>query len=799
MTHRRLLVLCLSLASLVAASTTSLSDRVYRLLADRTAQTLGADLIIRDRAPIELEPDRTEASAALQQAREVSQPSMVFLGAQQQLVSLRAVSPNWPLKGKVTDAQDNALPALKTDQAWVEQRLADQLGLHGDDVLEVGLKQFRVAGVLNQYPGRGNAGFASLAPELIIRLDDLEGTGLSEAGARSRHLLYLAGADSPLNEVRAWAQSAGLKADSPGELRPELGNALERAKGLLDLASLSSVILLAAVVFLLGRFQVPDWSYQTAVLRSLGASRSTLWALLGWPWLRDSLLAVGAGGGLAISLQVMLDWWFLPALNVQLPEWRWLPIALSMGAGLSLALALLPSLYEAAQTPPARIFQHGGADAGASMALPMAWTLICVLIASGLLGAAWFIVVSSLGVLVVGALLLGLFCLVALRVLANTAAPLTARGQLAAQPLFSATQAASLGLGLGIIGLLAGLQSQIIAPWQSQLPADAPNRFVINIQPQQQQRFQDLLAEAGIDPPRMMPMVRGRLVGLNGIEVRSEDFSDPDTQRWINRDFNLSSAAALAADNRLIAGRFWEPDSDSSELSVDTYAVERLDLELGSTLTLDFAGERRQYTVTSIREVQWDSLQPNFFLVVPPAVLPQEQATWITAYHQPGTESGLDRQLAQLMPNLTILNLDSLIAEIRQITARALLALQVVFGFTLISGGLLVLVMLRASVPQRRRQGAVLRALGLSRQRLRGLLLREYALLGLLASVGSVLLAQTCLALLARLQFNMAWVPQLSLLLTPVFIGVGLSAGLGWWQLRGTTTTPPARLLQENA
>lgn len=797
MSHRRLLVLCLSLATVVAASTTSLSDRVYRLLAERTAQTMGADLVIQGREAIDIPAEIAAQLSALTVTPELSQPSMVFSAQAQQLVSLRAVGAKWPLKGAVLDDNGKALPALAPQQAWVEQRLADQLDVTTGDQLEVGRLQLTIAGVIRHYPGRGNAGFASLAPELIMRLDDLPGTGLTQAGARSRHILYASGPASGLEQLRLWAQSAKLKAQRPGELRPELGNALERAKGLLDLASLSSLILLAVVVFLLGRFQLPQWAYQTAVLRSLGATQKKLWTLLAWPWLRDGLAAVVVGAGVAIAVQEVLDL-MLPRLDVALPMWRWEPVVLSMAAGFSLSLALLPSLYQAARTPPTRIFLQSTEDTAPQLSVALLWTLLCVLIASRILGIGWVIVGASLGVMVLGAALLGLFSMAFLGLLGRGVAPLSARAQLAAQPVFSATQAASLGLGIAIIGLLAGLQGQIIAPWQSQLPADAPNRFVINIQPQQQREFEDLLAAADIPTPRMMPMVRGRLVGLNGAEVRSEDFSDPDTQRWINRDFNLSSAAQLPSDNQLLQGRFWDADSTALELSVDTYAVERLDLTLGSTLSLDFAGQRRQYTVTSIRDVQWDSLQPNFFLLVPPAALPQDQASWITAYYQPPDKAGLDRKLAQSMPNLTILNLDSLIAEIRQITARALLALQIVFGFTLVSGALLVLVMLRASVPQRRQQSAVLRAMGLSRQRLRGLLLREYALLGLLASVGSVLLAQTCLAVLAQQQFDMAWVPQPALITVPIMAGVALSAALGWWQLRSTTTTPPTRLLQES-
>ncbi len=793
MTPRTLTRLCLVLATAIAASTGALSERIEALLLTETAGTLGGDLVLREREAPSPEVSRTAQDMGLQIAQEISMPTLAFHGDDSELIGLRVVDSQWPLRGVVhTDngAESSGPPA---GSVWIATALADALQIRRDDELEIGARRFRVAAIADEAPGRGNAGFSSLAPQVLMNRADLETTGLLIAGARSRWYTYVAGEPDALAAFRRWAESASLLVEEPGEVRPEIGNALDRASRLLELATLCSLVLLAAVVFLLGRYRHPQWAYETAVLRSIGAGRRRIWKRLGTPWMTDLLASVAVGLVLTAAGQTLLGAVLLRIEDISLPSSSGLPYLVAALASFAVAGIQLPQLRRAIATPPALLFRQGDQDQ-AALATGSLWAAVSVLLVSSLVSHNPLIIATSVGVVLGGGLILSLAAWGVLRLLPE-GGPLTALGQLQRQGWLTAVQVGALGLGLSILLLLGGLQSQIIAPWQAQLPPDAPNRFVINIQPDQRERLADTLAAKGIHDARLMPMVRGRLVALNGKAVSVDDFDDPETQRWINRDFNLSSAAELPADNGLRKGTFWEPDSNEREISADVYAVERLGLDIGSTLTLDIAGTPYQYTVTSLREVHWDSMQPNFFLVVPPRALPEAGASWITSYYQPPELHSLDRELVQQFPNLTLLNLERLISEIRRITGRALTALQFVFSFTLISGLLLVVSMLLGQLPMRKRQIAIMRALGISRKQLQKLIQAEFALLGFIAGAGCVVVVQVSLGLLASQVFDMPWKPQSAgIFLPPVLAGL-LSGWGGWRLLRGATLTPPARLL----
>jgi len=793
MSARGLTRLCLVLATAIAASTGALSERIELLLRAETASTLGGDLVLRAREAPEARVAEMAQEFGLAVAEEISMPTLAFSGDNSELIGLRVVGANWPLRGHVQTASGTQTGGPAAGSVWIASALADALLLERGDTLEIGSGLFQVSAITDEAPGRGNAGFSSLAPQVLMSRSDLEASGLLVAGARSRWYTYVAGEPGALAQFRDWAETAELRIEEPGEVRPEIGNALSRASRLLQLATLCSLVLLAAVVFLLGRYRHPQWAYETAVLRSIGAGRQHIWRRLGLPWLLDLLVAAAVGVALAAAGQVLLTSIVLRSEGITLPPSSALPFAIAALACIAVAGIQLPQLRRAIATPPALLFRQGEQDQ-AALATGGLWAAVSVLLISSLVSRDPLVISASVGVVLGGGLILTIAAWSLLRLLPE-AGPLTALGQLQRQGWLAAVQVGALGLGLSILLLLGGLQSQIIAPWQAQLPPDAPNRFVINIQPDQREALASTLAARGIRDARLMPMVRGRLVALNGEPVTVDDFDDPETQRWINRDFNLSSAATLPTDNVLRKGRFWQPDSTQQEISADIYAVERLGLEIGSTLTLDIAGADYQYTVSSLREVQWDSMQPNFFLVVPPSALPEAGASWVTSYYQPAELQTLDRELVRQFPNLTLLNLERLISEIRRITGRALAALQLVFSFTLVSGLLLVVSMLLGQLPARRRHIAVLRALGISRQQLRRLTQKEFALLGFIAGVGCVAVVQVSLGLLATQVFDMPWKPQLTGILLPPVVAAVVSALGGWSLLRSATMTPPARLL----
>ncbi|MEN8720850.1 MAG: FtsX-like permease family protein [Oceanococcaceae bacterium] len=796
MNARALTAACLVLATAVAASTGALSERITRLLLDESAATLGGDRVAVEKSAFADELLAAARGEGLATSIEVSLPTLAFVGDRSELIGLRAVDEQWPLRGAVR--LRNAVadsPRPQPGEAWVAVTLLDALQAQPGDMLEIGTRTLRIAEVIEDAPGRGNAGFASLAPQVLIARADLDNSGLLAEGARTRWYLYLAGEAAALARFAATEAATDVRLSEPGEIRPEIGNALDRAGALLDLATLCSLVLLAAVIFLLGRYRYVAWAYETAVLRSLGAQRSDILRRLGGPWAWQALLAIALGVGLAVLGQWVLGAVVFWQRGLQLPDAGLYPHALAAAASLCIAAVQLPQLWRAADTPPARLLRQTHA-ARRQLLMSGLWSALMLLLVGLAVNSDARVLLGSVGVVLGGGLVMAGLALLILRLL-PTAGPLTALGQVQRQGSMAALQVGVLGLGLSILLLLTGLQRQIIAPWQAQLPPDAPNRFIINIQPEQQQSLADILSARGIDNARLVPMVRGRLIGLNGQPVTADDFDDPETQRWINRDFNLSRAATLPGDNELLEGAFWPVGSERYEMSITDYGVERLDLRLGSTLTLDVAGTEYEYTVTSVRKVNWDSMQPNFFLLVPPAALPAAGANWITSYFQPDAQAGLDRELMQQFPNLTVLNLERLIAEIRRITGRALAALQFVFSFTLVSGGLLVVSMLLGQLPARRQQVAVLRALGISRSRLRALTCWEFAGLGALAGVGAVVMTQISLGILATQVFELPWQPAWADLLWPPLVAAIAASGLGWWMLKPATLTPPAQLLRE--
>jgi putative ABC transport system permease protein len=292
-------------------------------------------------------------------------------------------------------------------------------------------------------------------------------------------------------------------------------------------------------------------------------------------------------------------------------------------------------------------------------------------------------------------------------------------------------------------------------------------------------------------------MTRGRLVALNGRPVTADMFEDPETQRWINRDFNLSWADRIGADNRIIDGEWWgEAGRGQPWLSADSYAVERLGLKLGDTLTLQFADRRITLTVHNLREVSWDSFRPNFFLLAPPGVLEDMPAQWLTSFYLPPERRTLLRELVASFPNVTALDIETLMNQVRGIMERIVRAVEFMLLFTLAAGVVVLLAAVEGTRGERARETALLRTLGARTPVLVRGLLAEFAVLGGLAGLVAAIAAQAVAWALAVQVFEIPYGPRPLLWLAGALSGMALVTALGWLSLRGVLRTPPTRVLQ---
>ena len=803
-----LLILTLALTVAVAAvSAVSLfTERMRNAIASQTGETLGADLMFSSRDPIPQSVATAVANSGAAHVAVVQFPSVVIHGETTALASVKAVQDGYPLRGalRVSDepfgaARSAGVPA--PGEAWVDLRLWQELGLSRDARLQLGALQLRVRGLVVEEPGRG-VGFSDLAPRLLINHADLAASGLLGPGARAQYFVHAAGAPAELGALQSLELPLGVRRISPQDARPELRNALRNSREFLNLARLAAALLAAAAIALCAAQWGLRLRDEVALLKCLGASQGFVLRALALNLLLLGAAAGAAGALLGLAAQEVVARLLATLMQIELPAPALLPLLQAWGVALLLLLGFaLPPILQARTTAPIRVFQRDERMPGKQ--LPALVAAAAVLALLWLQTETWKAALFVLGGAVAVAAILALLA----ALLVSALAPLRRAvgtswrfglGNVARRRGATVAQTVALGLGLLALLLLSVVRQDLLSTWRAALPPETPNQFLINIQHDQIAPLRAFFRARGIAEPRFWPMARGRLTHLKGQPVTADTFDDPETQRWINRDFNLSWSAQLNDDNEITDGEWWgEAGAGKPWLSADEYAVERLGLKLGDRLTLDFAGQSVEFTVHNLRTVKWDSFRPNFFLLAPPGVLEDKAAAqWLTSFYLPADRRAVLRDLIAAFPNVTVLDVEALMNQVRGIMDRIVRAVEFIFLFALAAGLTVLLAAIEGTRDERVREAGLLRALGArSAVVVRGLI-AEYAVLGLLAGTVAAIAAQAIAWALAEQVFRIPYGPRPLLWLAGAGAGALVVTLLGWLSLRGTLKTPPDRVLR---
>ena len=789
------------------------TDRIERAMERQGGELIAADLAIDASRPI---PDAFADEATrrgLGVAQTLTFASVVLAGDDSQLVQVKAVDDTYPLRGAMRlkadiDAPEEpaAGPPAQRD-AWVEPRLLYALGADVGDGIELGNTRFRAAKLIVYEPDRGG-NFFQIAPRVMIRLDDLPATGLVTDASRVRYRLLLAGAPEAVAEYAAWAEpllppGAGLI--DAREARPEFASAVERASRFLHLAALTTLLVAGAAMALASRRLVERQTDAVAVMRCLGAPRHLLTRIFALRLLAFGLIASLVGclvGWLGQrGLASLLSSWFdgpLPAASVE-------PVLIGLGTGLvALAGFALPPLLQLADVPPLKVLRRdlGAPRASVALAALAAAAALAVLI---LWQAADFALAWKLLLGVVGALL-ALVALGALLVWLAAVAAARSRGiwrlglaGLARRPAAAILQIVGFGLGILALLLLAVVRVDLLRTWQETLPEGAPNRFLINIQPHEKDALADWLAEHDIDTAGIYPMIRGRLTGIAGAAVEPDDYENPRAQRLAEREFNLSYGLTPQQDNEIIAGRWWTGDAPPGQFSLEEGIAETLGVELGDALRFWVAGRELTAPVTSLRRVQWDSFNVNFFVLGTPGLLAQEPATYITSFYLPESREALVPKLLRAFPSGTLIDVGALLKQVRGIIEQGIRAVEYVFLFTLAAGLVVMYAGIQASLAVRRGEHGVLRTLGANRRQLLRALLVEFTVAGLLAGLTASVFAELTGYVLAHQVFELPFAPSPWLWVLGVLgsgVAIGLAGTLGTYR---ALVRPPLAALRQAA
>lgn len=804
-----LISVALVLAVAAVAGVDTFRGRITAAMAHYGVELIGGDLVVEGAAPPGEALLGRVREAGLAAVRTVEFPSVVLAGERTALVQVKAVDPGYPLRGRLRTAASRQATDRETEgipppgAVWVERRLLDRLALSTGGQLELGTLSLRIDRILSFEPDRAGQLF-QLAPRVLLNRADLEATGLVSPQSRVRHRLLVAGPQGAVAALRVWLHDhlpAGLKLRDSGDLRPTLRIVTERVHTFLMLAALVAVLIAGVAIALSARHYVDTRRDSSALMRCLGASSARV---LAGHLLQFMFLGVAAGlvgtllGYLAqFGLSRLLQGWFLDGLPTPATP----AIGLSLGCALILLLGFaFPPLIGLSRIPPLRVLRRqaqaprmGRGLAGAAVLLALGalvyWQLddvrwagafvVGVAITAALLWAVARLLIRAMGGVLSGV-------------------PGAARVGLARvvrRPDVAAVQVAATALGIATLLVLGITRQGVLTHWRATVSPQAPNRFLFNIQEDERQDLARTLAGYGVHAP-LYPMIRGRWVSHDGRPVDPDRYVGVRARRLAGREFNLSTALALKADNRIVDGRWWgERGAALPAFSVESGIARELGIGLGDLLGFEVAGQRVEAPVTSLRDVEWGSFQPNFFVLGTPALLKGLPGTWITAVRMPAESAGLEQALVREFPSVTVIDVEAILDRVVAVMDQGAHALEFVFAFTLVCGIVVLFAAIQADQVERRYEIARLRVLGARRSQMARGLIAEFAAGGLvagtlaagLATLGGYLMETRVLDL--RFHFEPAvWAWGL---------GGGLMVGLsGLWGTWGVLHRPPGQVLK---
>ncbi|MCC5862443.1 MAG: FtsX-like permease family protein [Gammaproteobacteria bacterium] len=803
-----LMALLVAVGSLTAIA--FFTDRVGQAVARQATEVLAADLRLRSAEPTNPRYLAEAETRGLATARVLAFPSVVSHGDDSQLGALRAVTEGYPLRGALRIADDLFTPSYTAEgvpargEVWAESGLLARLGLEVGAPLQVGALELTITRVLEYRPDQA-VGFVALAPTILMNLEDIPDSGLVVTGSRVTWSALFAGPDAEIARFAAWLSEQleeGERLQDIGDAGEQVTGAIDRAQRFLTLASLVSVLLAAVAVAMAARRHAARQVDSVALMKCLGASQRFVLNVGLWQLTLLAVFAGVVGSAIGWVAQFGIAWLLAELVGGSLPAAGPLPALMGLVTSLAVLTGFaLPPILQLRSVAPVRVLRRdlppprvtASVAAGAAIAvvvLMLAWVLRDL----RLLG----VVVGGIAGLLAVLMLAG-WVLVRLTGRIRGGAGVAWRYGLAninRRGGESITQVVAFGLGLMVLLLLTVVRNDLLDGWRASLPEDAPNNFIINIQPEELPEVQALFAEEGVTPPVFSPLVRARITHLNGVPVREAEISDPDARGLLTREANLSYSPVLPASNTLVDGRFWAPDSRGDEISIEEDIAASLGLSLGDTLGFTVAGEPLVGRITSTRAVAWDSFDPNFFVLFQPGEIEEFPTTFITSIFVPRDERGVLLELVRRHPSVSVIDLESLITQVRQVMDRASLAVQYVFGFTLLAGVVVLLAAVQATRDERRYESALLRTFGARRSLVLRGVIAEFVVLGLLAGVlaaaGAVVVGQV----LAQQVFRLAYAPDPLVLVGGPLLGALLVGLAGTLATRSVVQTPPVRTLR---
>jgi putative ABC transport system permease protein len=807
----RVLLFALVLAVTSITAVNFFTNRIALHLNSEGGLLLGGDLVVLSDHALPASYNALARQYGLQTTATLEFSSMAINGEKNQLAEVKALSAGFPLRGDLgvqfsqnADVQSvQAIPNI--GEVWVESRLANAINMQLGDSLELGASKLKITGILSREPSRGGDMF-SFAPRLMMNSVDVAATELLQFGSRVKYQLLVAGEPTKVQQfsdkITPMLQR-GERVQDVKNARPEIKSALDKAETFLGLSAMVSVVL-SVVAMLLASAPFVARSLETAaLLRCFGASKATIQKIMLQQTALLALIGAVLGCVLGYFVQTILAYFAGRLFLESLPAPNYLPVFIGMVTSYAILFAIMwPHIQAIKNVPTMRILRSDFAEKPSNMwmnYLPVAVVIATLILwLAKTLQLAGAFLAGLLSICVLAGLLAYAMSIMLSKISQNTSNNAVSLGLANLKRRLGLTIAQIIGFSLGamVLMLLLMTKNDLMQSWQSSLPADAPNRFIINIQPAQVPQVNEFIKDIGVSNSQVFAMIRGRLIAKNGQSLSPDSFENERSKRLIAREFNLSSATVMQADNTLLQGRWWRADEASAPLlSIEEDISKALEIKLGDTLTYDIAGSTIDLKVASIRKVEWDTMRPNFFVQTPPNTLAKFQASYMTAFYLPKNQDNSLNLLLQKFPNFTVIDVASLMNQVRNIMQKMSLAVGFVFTFCIVAGLVVLYAALVATREARIRESAMLRVLGASRKQAALAMLTEFACIGAVAATVAIIVASSLAYYLSRFVLDIPYAFNVSLALTALLAALVLVPLAAWWVIRAYLNVPPKQLL----
>lgn len=793
------------------------ADRLQQGIVAKSNTFLAADRVLQSPRPIDQDWLTQASGFRLQTAQTLTFASMVYssdsLDAAMQLSSIKAVSDAYPLKGNL-EITEKAFSGITTKttaspsrgEVWVDPRLLPLLGISVGDPLYIGEASFRITKALVSEPD-GGSNVLSIGTRVMMNVADIDSTGVIQPASRVKYRYLFAGNESDLSAFGEWLKTQlepshrwlGLE-----DTQPRISQSLQRAEEFLLLAGALGVGLAGIAIALAARrYSERHYDY-VAMMKSLGASSAKVLSLYLVNLLLLSVVAIVIGCGIGWLIQEILlkvlqqyfDVSAVPALSLR-------PFAVGAVTALICLLAFaMPPLVNLQRVSPLMVLRRDMTHSNFSnlatygigtvgIALLMYWYSGNLKITLGVLAgvsatvvivgfAAWFLLrgTAKLGMQAGSSWRLAL-------------ASIRRRGYQ------NAVQAVIFSLSIMLLLLLALIRSSLIDEWQVQLPEGTPNHFLLNISEQEKTAVEKTLDSNALQREPFYAMVRGRITAVNGQSIadRLKEL-ESDNEDSIDREANLSWSDEVPNGNKLVAGQWWDAQETDPQVSMEERFANRLAVKVGDRIEIYIGSEKLDVRLSSIRQLDWDSMQPNFFMVFPTQVLNQYPATYLTSFYLPKERKQLLNSFLQRYPTVTVIEMDSVIRQIRSIITQVSSAIELVLGLIIISGLLVLVASVQSSLDSRLQESAILRTLGANRRLVLGSLVIEFASLGFLAGIIAAFSAELSVYALQEYVLNMEYVLHPWVWVVGPVVGALLIGSAGFITCRKVVNTPPVEVLR---